>query len=44
VVDFVSVGWWPVFNVADLAIVYLAIVMQITALGGTLLSLKEKPA
>ena len=24
VVDFVSVGWWPVFNVADLAVVCAA--------------------
>lgn len=32
VVDFVSVGWWPVFNLADSAIVVGAILIAISAM------------
>ncbi|QYB05113.1 signal peptidase II [Rhodococcus sp. USK10] len=34
VVDFVSVGWWPVFNVADSAIVCGAILLVVLTLVG----------
>src|SRR5699024_12435520 len=34
VVDFVSVGWWPVFNVADSCLVAGVIVLAVTVLGG----------
>jgi signal peptidase II len=34
VVDFVSVGWWPVFNVADSGIVCGAILLVVLTLIG----------
>lgn len=34
VVDFVSVGWWPVFNVADSCLVAGVIVLAVTVLRG----------
>lgn len=34
VVDFVSVGWWPVFNVADASLVAGVIVIAVTVLRG----------
>ncbi|AZG43727.1 Lipoprotein signal peptidase [Gordonia insulae] len=34
VVDFVSVGWWPVFNVADSAVVCGAVLLVILSLLG----------
>ncbi|MGB6277721.1 MAG: signal peptidase II, partial [Rhodococcus sp. (in: high G+C Gram-positive bacteria)] len=34
VVDFVSVGWWPVFNVADSSIVCGAILLVVLSLFG----------
>ncbi len=34
VVDFVSVGWWPVFNVADSSIVCGAIMLVVLTLFG----------
>ncbi|WP_238613248.1 signal peptidase II [Candidatus Oscillochloris fontis] len=39
VVDFMSVGWWPVFNVAD-----SAIVLGVLALTGYLIIVGEPPA
>jgi len=40
VVDFVDLGWWPVFNVADAAVVVGVILLLVT----TLLPAREEPA
>jgi signal peptidase II len=38
VVDFIDVGWWPIFNLAD-----SSIVVGMTILVGTLLFFDKKP-
>lgn len=40
VVDFVDLGWWPVFNVADAAVVVGVILLLVT----TLLPVRDEPA
>ena len=35
VIDFVAIGWWPVFNVADVALVFGAVLAVVNALVGS---------